>query len=467
MGQIQTVSIIGVGQIGTSIAAALTTNSPALKINMYDVDRAQADLLKTRFQELGLTSDHISFSDNAAQAAAEGDIVILATPISTFGSVVTEIKDALKPGSILTDIGSAKEMAIANITAALGVSPVPYIPAHNGNGSQGSGPLTGSPGNILGANSWMFIIDRPQETAAEQAAKTRLIDFWKSAGVQVTTTDAATHDRFFGTCSHFQHLVAFRLLDMSGIDEQTNIPGTYSHSGTAFRNLTRVAISTKKAGQPSPLVKMWEPILQQNGAKVCLAMDGFIGHLDRLSGLAKAGDKDGLLALLTEAHEFRKSIKDLEPRESISGEFSDQADYVVAACLDDEPIMAQVEKYTNETQLLTFAIAVAQTLNARDGDENLVRDKANPSFRDGTAACLYDPSHMCKVLLGNAPELERQCSELKAGLQASRTAIEQGNKESLESLIERARSARTHIPGPRKGRDVRPEFMINGAQFAA
>ena len=44
--------------------------------------------------------------------AEDSDLVIIATPLSSYEDVILKIKDSLKSGSILTDVGSVKENII-------------------------------------------------------------------------------------------------------------------------------------------------------------------------------------------------------------------------------------------------------------------------------------------------------------------------------------------------------------------
>ena len=452
---ISTVTILGSGQVGTSIAAALAQAVPHIRVTMQDIDATTPDLVRARFAELKIPDSSISFTASAREAAAASDLVILATPLSAMGPLVTEIKDSLGIGTILTDTGSAKEQAIATITAALGDTYVPYVPAHPGNGSQGSGPLTGKPDSILGGNSWMFLIEEKGPAPVSHLAHTLVREFWESAGVQVAVTSAETHDKFFGTCSHFEHFAAFAYLNLAR-DEPSRL-ATHAQGGTGFRNFTRVAISVLQDNQPSALVAMWRPIFEQNRDKILDSAENFKQHFAQLMVLVARKDRDGLVDLLSQARDFRQSVKDNEPRENILGELAD-AGAVLGGARPQFNASALINLHIN--LLLPLAISCAQTLNARDVDPDLVTGKANPSFRDGTALSLNDPGYVADLLLDHQDAFISEAVCYKFELQDAIEALATGDWAQVEADILSAQNIRNPLSGPRKGKDVRAEFML-------
>lgn len=452
---INTVTIIGAGQVGTSIALALAQAAPHIRVTMHDINQSTPDLVKERFDGLKISHDFVCFATSAKDAAAASELVILATPLSAMGPIVSEIKDSLGVGTILTDTGSAKGQAIAEITAALGDTYVPYVPAHPGNGSQGSGPLTGKPDSILGGNSWMFLIEEKGHHAATSPAHGLVREFWESAGVQVAVTDATTHDKFFGTCSHFEHFAAFAFLNL-GRDDPARLE-TYAAGGTGFRNFTRVAISAMQDNQASALVAMWRPIFEQNRDKILESAENFKQHFAQMMTLVARKDRTGLVSLLTEARDFRQSVKDSEPRENILGELVD-----TGAVLEGTRAQFNARALTNlhTNLLLPLAISCAQTLNARDVDPELVVGKANPSFRDGTALSLNDPEYVADLLLAHQDAFITEAVCYKFELQDSIEALASGNWDQVEADILSAQTIRNPLPGPRKGKDVRSDYMM-------
>lgn len=461
-----TVAIIGAGKVGTSIALALNNQlHPAgIKIRMTDVSASAPDLVTARFHELNMPHDNVTFHGSATEAAMESDIVILATPLSAMKDVVAEIRSTLGPTTILTDTGSAKGKAITQIRSALKGSDINYVPAHPGNGSQGSGPMTGHPHNILGPNSWMFLVEEKKYKRENAAAFARLKEFWDLAGVQVDNTmNALAHDRSFGLCSHLQHVIAFALLESSYKDQ--NGLEIMKHSGTAFRNLTRVAINKVEEGQPSALVAMWVPILRQNRKQVLYAANNFLKHFDYLLEAVHKNNPTALYNALGEAQAFRKTIKDLEPREDEAGEISDiragLRAWTKAPSLElSKEFHKNIEADFYSNMLLPAMIAYGQVMNAKDIAPLFVQGKANPSFRDGTAPALFHPAHMAQYLLEHRDTVLERAASFRASVSAMLEDIRLGKDTSIKEAILSAQAIRNELPGPRKNADVRAQFSI-------
>ena len=96
-----TVCIIGLGLIGGSIGLSMKKNNFKSKIIGY----AKTEKTLFRAIERGLVDE----AEKCLIKAADGaDLVILATPLSTFKPIIEEIAPFLKKGSIVTDTGSAK-----------------------------------------------------------------------------------------------------------------------------------------------------------------------------------------------------------------------------------------------------------------------------------------------------------------------------------------------------------------------
>ena len=95
------VCIIGCGLIGSSLARAIKKNNLAQKI----VSSNRSDVVNKKVIELNIVEDS---SPDTKKMVINSDLIILATPLSSYENVIIKIKDSLKSGSILTDVGSVK-----------------------------------------------------------------------------------------------------------------------------------------------------------------------------------------------------------------------------------------------------------------------------------------------------------------------------------------------------------------------
>ena len=96
------VSIIGCGLIGSSLARAIKKNNLSTQI----VSSNRSDEVNKKVKELNIVDDS---SADTKKITEGSDLVIIATPLSSYKEVILKIKDSLKSGVILTDVGSVKE----------------------------------------------------------------------------------------------------------------------------------------------------------------------------------------------------------------------------------------------------------------------------------------------------------------------------------------------------------------------
>ena len=96
-----TLALIGIGLIGSSIARAARTHGAVREI----VATARSPETRKRVAELGLADKVV---ETNAQAVEGADLVIVCIPVGACGPVAKEIGPHLKPGAIVSDVGSVK-----------------------------------------------------------------------------------------------------------------------------------------------------------------------------------------------------------------------------------------------------------------------------------------------------------------------------------------------------------------------
>jgi len=458
---IEQIALIGCGQVGTSILLAMAQQGKTVPVTVYDTNPETEALLRRKFVEEGVESSFITFLSSIQEAVDEADLTVLATPISKFKDVATEVGRHAKEGSIITDTGSAKQVAIENIKAGLRECAAIYVPAHNGNGSQGAGPLSGSAGNILGHNSPMFLIHEEGENfdLPEGAAEKRLYDFWNDLGVRTQFITAEKHDQFFGQCSHFQHVIVFALMNLA--EKNPEVLHYFRHAGTALRNMSRVALQAFEKGKRSSLVEMWEPILVQNMGPVTKAYTRFLHHFSDFFHDVDQ-DHEGLCEKLKKARAFRDRFDDPERREIIAGEIADLKevpDFYARQAGDLTRAYNHVALSAMGTNLLLpVAIAYAQTMSAMEIGADFIPYFANPSFRDGTHPVTYDPDYILELLLSSKREFLNVAADFSDGLKSLIQCIKDEKLACIDDRIVSAQMVRNDMPPPRKNGNVRFEF---------
>ena len=144
-------ALIGIGLIGSSLAHAIRRKKLAGEITGY----ARSEATRSKAQELGLV-DRVF--PTARQAVEGADLVILCSPVGTYAALAEEIGPALKPGAILTDVGSVKGAVVRDV--APHVPPgVHFIPGHPIAGTEQSGPESGFAELFI--NRWCILTPLP------------------------------------------------------------------------------------------------------------------------------------------------------------------------------------------------------------------------------------------------------------------------------------------------------------------
>ena len=192
------VAILGIGLLGSSVARAMRRKNLAGHIVAHD---RKAPLKSAK--RLAVAD---SFAGSAAAAVKGADLIVLATPIGAFAALARAISPHLKPGAIVTDVGSVKASVIADVAPYIPKS-VHFIPAHPISGTERSGPEAGFAELFDGR--WC-ILTPGKGTNKRAIAKLKL--FWEALGSRVDIMDAKHHDLVLAVTSHVPHLIAYNIV---------------------------------------------------------------------------------------------------------------------------------------------------------------------------------------------------------------------------------------------------------------
>ena len=162
------ICIIGCGLIGSSLARAIKKYNLSEKI----VSSNRSDTVNKKVLELKIVNDS---SLDTQKMAKDSDLIIIATPLSSYENVILKIKNSLKSGTILTDVGSVKERVISLIEKDI-PKDVSWIPSHPIAGTEESGPESGF--SELFKNRWCILTPskKAKEIALKQLEKVQIID---------------------------------------------------------------------------------------------------------------------------------------------------------------------------------------------------------------------------------------------------------------------------------------------------
>jgi cyclohexadieny/prephenate dehydrogenase len=280
------IALVGIGLIGSSLARVIRREGLAKHIA---ISTRSPSTLK-RAEELGLGD---SYSTDARDAVRDADLVIVSVPVGSSGAVAEEIAAALKPGAILTDVGSTKGSVIAQMQPHVPQG-VHFIPGHPLAGTEKSGPDAGFPD--LFQNRWCIFTPLPG-TDAEALAK--LSAFWRACGSNIDTMDPDHHDKVLAIVSHLPHIIAYNIVGTADDLETVTESEVIKYSASGFRDFTRLA-----ASDPT----MWRDVCLHNKDAILEMLARFSEDLAYLQRAIRWGDGEKLFDLFTRTRAVRRSI---------------------------------------------------------------------------------------------------------------------------------------------------------------
>lgn len=275
-------SLIGVGLIGGSLAAALR-----------EVGAVERVLASARRQETLDTARYLGLIDagdtDPAAVVSGADVVMLAVPMGACRGVFEALRDSWPEQAVVTDAGSTKASVLADLRAVFGRIPANFVPGHPVAGTERSGPAAAFPGLFRHRR---VILTPTAETDPEATARVRAM--WECVGAQVHEMSAEHHDEVLGLTSHLPHLIAYQLIETLARAQDNREVFAFAAGG--LRDLTRIASSNPQ---------MWSDIMLANREAVLAALDRYLEDLGSLRADLAAGDAGALLAHFGAAKQAR------------------------------------------------------------------------------------------------------------------------------------------------------------------
>lgn len=283
MSQKPSLAVVGLGLIGGSLARALRVAGAVGRIGGYDPDERQRRLAV----DLGVVD---LAAESVAEVVRDADVVVLAVPVLRTAEAMAAVRPALKPGAIVTDVGSTKQSVLADVAAVCGELPPRFVAAHPIAGTEKSGVAASNP--ELFRNKRLILTPHAHQDA-EAFATVRAL--WESVGARVVEMDAARHDAIFAATSHLPHVLAYAFVDMlSRLEGESEF---FANAGGGFRDFTRIASSSPQ---------MWHDIVRANRESVSGLLEQQITELQELLALMRGERWDELKARFQRARDARE-----------------------------------------------------------------------------------------------------------------------------------------------------------------
>ena len=279
------VAIIGVGLIGGSLALVLKREGLAL--NIVGIGRGLPNLEAA--QKLGIID---SFTRDIGEGVKDADLVIVAVPVLKIAETIRQAAAHLKPGCIVTDVGSVKGAVITEVEPLIPEG-VHFVPGHPIAGTENSGAEAAFPELYIGRKC---ILTPTQKTDAGALDAVRRV--WEATGARVVVMDAGLHDMILAAVSHLPHMIAYTLVNTVGDIEDSGVDAL-SYSAGGFKDFTRIASSSPE---------MWSDICAMNKEQILKTIDAFSRRLESLRELIEKEDLSALKTEFDRAKNLRDSL---------------------------------------------------------------------------------------------------------------------------------------------------------------
>ncbi len=283
-----TVAFIGIGLIGSSLARVIRRDGLADSI----IACARRPETLAAVMELGLAD---AVTDDYAKAVQNADLVMICAPVGAYDSIGAAISPHLKPGAIVSEVGSVKQAVIDALAPHIPAG-VHFVPGHPIAGTEHSGPESGFAELFEGR--WCILTPLPD---SDPAAVEKIAELWQHAGSTIEMMDAQHHDMILAVTSHLPHLIAYTIVGTA-----TDLSDHLQHevikfSASGFRDFTRIAAS-------DPI--MWRDVFLNNREAVLEVLQRFSEDLTALQRAIRWGEGKKLEDLFTRTRAVRRSIID-------------------------------------------------------------------------------------------------------------------------------------------------------------
>lgn len=279
-----TIGFIGLGLIGGSIARGLKRADKNLTIMAYMRTKSKLEQAKKE----GIVDIIL---DGIDETLSQCDMIFLCTPVEFNASYLDKIRPFLKPGAILTDVGSTKTN-IHKLVIEMGMEDV-FVGGHPMAGSEKTG-YENSTDHLL-ENAY-YIISPTSKSTPEQIERMKQIALALRAIPLVLNYEE--HDFSVAAISHLPHLIASSLVKLVK-DNDGEAKTMKRIAAGGFKDITRIASS-------SPV--MWEQICMTNTDNLKVLMRRYIESLESIYDDLDSHNGQAIYDLIDESGKYRDSF---------------------------------------------------------------------------------------------------------------------------------------------------------------
>ena len=306
-----TMAFIGLGLIGGSLAKGIKRARPDIRIMAYMRTRAKLE----QAQKDGIVDVIL---EGIGEELRECDLIFLCTPVEYNARYLSAIRPFLKPGALITDVGSTKTDIHEEIRRQ-GLEHC-FVGGHPMTGSEKTG-YENSTDHLL-ENAY-YIVTPPEGQSGESAQYTenvrRILAVAQAVDAIPLVLDYREHDRVTAAVSHLPHLVASSLVNL--VKDNDSAAGTMRRiAAGGFKDITRIASSSPE---------MLEQICMTNAAPIGDMLEQYIYSLQEILAQIRGHKGRDIYRLFDQSRSYRNSISDrakgpIEPSYEFSVDVADE-----------------------------------------------------------------------------------------------------------------------------------------------
>jgi prephenate dehydrogenase len=272
----RSISIFGPGLLGGSLVKAWRKLKPQWKLFLW----ARREEMVQQLLAEGAVD---AASTDAVAMVAEADLVVLATPVETMAEQARAMLPGLRPGTLITDVGSVKGKLVKELEAIFARAGAHFVGSHPMAGKEKAGWESADEGIFPGATCIVTPTPNSNTAAVEEIS-----DLWVELGMKVLPMSPEEHDRKIARVSHMPHVVSAAVA-WAALQADSSAALCV---GNGFRDMTRIA-----RGHDG----LWTGILSENQAEVVQAVTDVRDRLTELVAILQRMDKEELRQYLTDA----------------------------------------------------------------------------------------------------------------------------------------------------------------------
>ena len=313
-----TIAFIGLGLIGGSLAKGIKRARPDIRIMAYMRTRSKLEQAKKD----GIVDVIL---DGIDEQLKECDLIFLCTPVEYNAQYLSKIRSYLKPGALITDVGSTKTDIHEEILRQ-GLTDY-FVGGHPMAGSEKTGYENATDHLLENA----YYIVTPPEGLDQSGSETgnippkyaenanRIIAVAQTVGAIPLVLDYREHDKVVAAISHLPHLVASSLVNLVK-DSDSPAETMKQVAAGGFKDITRIASSSPE---------MWEQICMTNSEPIADMLERYIDSLQDILSEIKGHQGNAIYKLFEKSRDYRNTITDrakgsVEPSYAFSVDMADE-----------------------------------------------------------------------------------------------------------------------------------------------